>query len=71
MDRRLTRWRAGEEELDQDTNNVHITKGTRVDAQGSWGGKEEDGRGAEDWAGIVDDAVRQPREHIEDGMLVR
>lgn len=63
-------WRAGEHELNGDTEDAHPAKGARKDVDSARSGKDEEDEGADGRGGKVDDAIREPGENVENRMLV-
>lgn len=63
-------WRAREGGLDCDADQVHEAEGAGEDWECARCGKEEDGDGAEGWAGVVDYAVWDPSQNVEEDVLV-
>lgn len=67
----LVPWRrAGEEQLDHDTSQVHVTESSCKGGSGSGGSEEEHEARADERSTEVGDAVGQPGEDIEDDSLV-
>lgn len=62
--------RAGEEELDHNTGQVHVTKGSCKGGSGSGRAEEEHEAGADKGSSEMGDTVRQPGEDIKDDGLV-
>jgi hypothetical protein len=68
----IPRRRAGEEELDHDTGQVHVTKGSCKRGSGSRRAEEEHEARADKGSTEMGDTVRQPGEDIEgDGLVGR
>jgi hypothetical protein len=63
--------RAGEDDLDQNSCDVHVAKGARPDGEGARGGPDEHASANNDRRHIVYDSVGQPGEDVEDCVLVR
>jgi hypothetical protein len=66
----VPRRRAGEEELDHNTGQVHVTKSSCKGGSGSGRAEEEHQTRADEGSTKVGDTVRQPGEDIEDDGLV-
>ena len=62
----IPRGRAGEEQLDGDTENTHPTKGASPDWGSARGSKDEHNQSADDRSAKVAQAVGDPCENIED-----
>lgn len=62
--------RAGKHELNSDAENAHPAKAARKDVDGTRSGKDEEDEGANGGGAKVHDAVGQPGENVEDGVLV-
>lgn len=56
--------------LDGDADEVHDAERAGEDWNGARSREEEHGEGADGWPAKVDDAVWEPRQHVEDGVLV-
>lgn len=67
----LIPWRrAGEDELNGDTEDAHPAKGTRENWRGSRCGEDEDDERAHSGCSKVDDAVGKPSQDIQNRVLV-
>lgn len=63
-------WRAGEDDLDQDSGDVHVSKGAGPDGEGAGRAPDEHAGADDDGRDVVYDAVGDPSEEVEDGVLV-
>lgn len=66
----VPRRRAGEEELDHNTSQVHVTKSSCKSGSGSGRAEQEHEARADEGGTEMGDAIRQPGEDIEDDGLV-
>lgn len=53
----IPRWRAREEELDDDTCNVHVSEAASKDGGDAGRAKDEEEDGADDGSAVMHDAV--------------
>lgn len=63
--------RAGEEQLDHHPNDVHVAEAPGEDRKGARRPPDEDDDRADHGGTKVDEAVREPGQHVQDDMLVR
>lgn len=70
VDELVPRRRAGERDLDEDADEVHVPEGGRPEVKRLLGAEEPDEGGDDEGEGEVQDAVRQPGDDVEDGVCV-
>lgn len=66
----VPRRRAGEKQLDGDSSHADVTESPCKEGSRARRTENEHDEGADKWRAIVTDAIRQPRQHVQDNVLM-
>lgn len=67
----VPRWRAGEDELNENGCDVHVTESAGESRKRARRTPDEHASADNNWGHVVDESVGEPRKHIEHSVLIR